>query len=53
MGTMRQTASRSDIICPGFRGGGYHENSLGLKRLDPVSLNTWQYFISCVQMNFQ
>lgn len=53
MGTMGQTASRSDIICPRFKGGGYHENFIGLKCLDPVSLNTWQYFISSVQMNSQ
>lgn len=53
MGTMRQTVSRSDVLCREFRGGGYHENSIGLKHLGPVSHNTWQYFISCVQMNFQ
>lgn len=54
MGTMGQTASRSEILCPRIKGGGgYHENSIGLKHLDPVSPNTWQYFISSVQMSSQ
>lgn len=42
-----RAAYRLDIMCPVFSGGGYLENSVSLKHLDAVSLDTvsWQFFV--------
>lgn len=45
---MRQTASRSDLIHPRFRSGGYRENSIGLEHLDPVSLVLAFFYFICL-----